>query len=91
VDIDWPDPIAELAQHASSPAQNPSAHGAMRSVQGAEWHYIVHTAYGEELYHWSADPGETLDLADQVEVRSLVERFAAYLAKLQSGLGDADR
>ena len=91
VDIDWPDPIAELAQHASSPAQNPSAHGEMRSVQGAEWHYIVHTAYGEELYHWSADPGETLDLADQVEVRSLVGRFAAYLAKLQPGLGDADR
>jgi arylsulfatase A-like enzyme len=83
IDLDWPDPIAELAQHSSSPVQNPSAHGAMRSVLDAQWHYIAHTAYGEELYRWSDDPGELINMADRAKARPLLEQFAAYLAELR--------
>jgi arylsulfatase A-like enzyme len=89
--VDWPHPIAELVQHPWLPVQNPSAHGAMRSVLSSEWHYIAHEKFGEELYDWLADPQETLNLADGTGTQPVAEQFRAYLQKLTGNATDSAR
>lgn len=81
---DWPYPIAELAQHPWEPDRNPSAHGAMKSVVNAEWHYIHHEVFGDELYDWDADPQETINLA--TDEQTATQRLGAYLERLMSDL-----
>ena len=85
---DWPYPIAELAQHSWSPVQNPSAHGAMRSAQSPQWHYITHDKFGAELYDWSVDPQETLNLAGMPDIQPVAEHFKTYLEDLVSNAAD---
>jgi arylsulfatase A-like enzyme len=78
-DLNWSYPIAELAQQGWVPVQNPSAHGAMRSVMSPRWHYITHEKFGEELYDWQVDPKELTNLAESSEFRSVADRFRTYL------------
>jgi arylsulfatase A-like enzyme len=75
---DWPYPIAEIAQHPSEPEQNPCAHGAMEAVINEKWHYIGHEVFGDELYDWSADPQQTLNLAD---TQPVTEQLKTYLQR----------
>jgi arylsulfatase A-like enzyme len=85
---DWPHPIAELVQHPWLPTQNPSAHGAMRSVLSPEWHYITHETFGEELYDQLADPQETVNLADTAGVQLVTDELRSYLEqRTASGTG----
>ena len=44
----------------------------------AEWHYITHEKFGEELYDWSADPDQALNLADG---HPAAEQLRAYLER----------
>jgi arylsulfatase A-like enzyme len=83
-DVDWPHPLAELAQHPWMPVQNPSAHGAMRSVVSPEWHYITHENLGEELYNWLADPQETINLASRTDMEPVAEQLRIYLGQFEA-------
>lgn len=88
VPADWSDPISELAQMVGAAEINPSTHGAMKSVVGAEMQYIVHEKFGEELYNWRDDPQEQNNLADEPSARNALNRFRLYLKTL---LGELTR
>ncbi len=81
---DWPYPLAELVQHPWLPEQNPSAHGAMRSVLTPNWHYITHETFGEELYDRQADPQETMNLVDTADMQTVTEQLRLYLDRLKA-------
>jgi arylsulfatase A-like enzyme len=66
----WPDPISELA-HNRYPGKADreadqllptAASGAMRSIVSASWQLISHDKFGDQLYDWRRDPGESIDL-----------------------------
>jgi arylsulfatase A-like enzyme len=78
----WPDPIAELAHFPGAAEINPSTHGAMKSVVDTDMQYIVHQAYGEELYNWRDDPDETNNLVDSPSSETILESFRSYLKGL---------
>ena len=79
---DWPDPIAELAHFPGAADINPSTHGAMKSVIGADMQYIVHEKFGEELYNWRNDPQGTNNLINESSSKSKVDSFRQYLQDL---------
>jgi len=80
--IEWPDLISELAQYPGAAEQNPSTHGAMKSVVGTEEQYIVHEKFGEELYNWREDPKEMNDLASDPSSQTVIDAFRDYLENL---------
>ncbi|MDX1378540.1 MAG: sulfatase [Anaerolineales bacterium] len=82
VPANWPDPIAELAHLVGAPEINPSTHGAMKSVVGTEYQYIVHEKFGEELYNWRTDPQEINNLIENASSKSTVDIFRRYLLDL---------
>ena len=77
--IDWPDPVAELAQIPWSPTQNPSAHGAMKSVITPQSHYIVHERFGAEIYDWNKDSQELNNLINQPDMQDTITHIRDYL------------
>jgi len=79
---DWRDPISELAQMAGAAQVNPSTHGAMKSVVGAEMQYITHETFGEELYNWRQDPQETNNLIHDPAAKDALNGFRLYLKTL---------
>lgn len=79
---DWISPISEVAQYPGAAEQNPSTHGAMKSVIGDNEQYIVHEKFGEELYNWRADPQETNNLISDPPSQVIVEMFREYLKNL---------
>ncbi len=76
---DWRDPIAELAKMEGAAEINPSTHGAMKSVVGAEMQYITHETFGEELYNWRQDPQETNNLVHDPAAKDALNGFRLYL------------
>jgi arylsulfatase A-like enzyme len=89
--VDWPYPLAELVQHPWLPTQNPSAHGAMRSVLSPEWHYITHEEFGEELYDWPADPQETSNLAKRADMQPVTQQLRTYLGQFDTNTAGLTR
>jgi arylsulfatase A-like enzyme len=79
---DWPDPIAELAQMEGAAEINPSTHGAIKSVVGAEMQYITHETFGEELYNWRQDPLEINNLIHDPAAKEALNGFRLYLKTL---------
>jgi arylsulfatase A-like enzyme len=79
---DWAQPLSELAQFDGAAEANPSTHGAMKSVVGDEMQYIVHEAFGVELYNWRTDPQEVNNLANDSTSASVLDMFNAYLESL---------
>jgi arylsulfatase A-like enzyme len=82
--LDWPYPIAEVAQIPWVPVQHLTAHGAMRSDLSAQWHYIEHDKLPAEFYHWKADPRELHNVAQSPEVQADLERLRVYLRNLMA-------
>lgn len=76
---DWPTPISEVAQFSAAAEQNPSTHGAMKSVVGVDYQYIVHEKFGEELYNWHEDPQEINNVISDPSSLVVVEVFRDYL------------
>ncbi|MEW6285748.1 MAG: sulfatase [Chloroflexota bacterium] len=79
---DWRDPISELAHMVGAAEVNPSTHGAIKSVVGAEMQYITHETFGEELYNWRQDPQETNNLVNDPAARDALNGFRLYLKTL---------
>lgn len=79
---DWRNPIAELARMNGAAEVNPSTHGAIKSVVGAEMQYITHETFGEELYNWRQDPQETHNLVREPAAQNALNGFRLYLKTL---------
>jgi arylsulfatase A-like enzyme len=71
---------AELDHSPFSTLENwPSYHGAIKSLIGPRWHYIVHEKLGKALFDWQTDPQEARDVATTVEGQKIAADYAARL------------
>jgi arylsulfatase A-like enzyme len=85
--IDWPNPLAELAQDKYLPKQNqrpesevPTARtGSMRTMIEDQWQIIEHTKFGLQLYDWKRDPGELQNTSISSESREITRDLASQL------------
>jgi len=84
--VDWPTPISEVAQFSGAAEENPTTHGQMKSAIGMEQQYIIHEHFGEELYNWREDPGETNNLISEPSSRTVADTFKNYLESLMGKL-----
>ena len=75
-------PISEIAQFPGASPQNPSTHGAMKAVLSEDWHYISHEQFGVEVYDRASDPHENLNLANDTEMKFIIDGFQSFLNKL---------
>ena len=71
-DSEWPFPESDLAQLPWNP-KAPNYFGAMRSLTGPQFHYILNEKLGEELYDWRNDPKERHDLAKNKEFSGVLQ------------------
>ena len=85
--VEWPDPISELAldtkifkDHPELNVRLPTSQtGDMKSLVTPQWHLIVHSRRGAQLYDWRHDPGEATNLIDTPEGRQVAERLTLEL------------
>jgi hypothetical protein len=79
VNLAFPDPIAEVDKLDWVPYDDPTRYGAMKSIINAEWQYIRHDIYGEELYDLTNDPLEKDNLVAESHTQSILESLRTYL------------
>ncbi len=85
--LQWPDPVAQLGQNSVINTQDrlvkgkipTAADGDMESLVTSRWHLIIHQKSGEQLYDWTADPGESEDLINTSEGRATALKLKAQL------------
>ena len=88
-EVDWPNPISELAQDTRIFKDDPvldkrlatAQTGAMKSLVTAQWHLIVHKTLGEQLYDWHHDSAETKNLIDTPEGQQVAGHLRSELAR----------
>jgi len=61
--VNFPDPIAEMAQSSWVNPNHLSINGDMVSVVSSDWQYIEHEVNGVELYNLNDDPNQVNNLA----------------------------
>ena len=49
--------------------------GSMETLVTPQWQLILHQRSGSQLYTWTHDPGETKDLANTPEGRSIIKNL----------------
>ena len=85
--LQWPDPVSQLGQNSVINTQDrlvkgkipTAADGDMESLVTSRWHLIIHQKSGEQLYDWTADPGESEDLINTSEGRATALKLKAQL------------
>ena len=85
--LQWPDPVSQLGQNSVINTQDrlvkgkipTAADGDMESLVASRWHLIIHQKSGEQLYDWTADPGESEDLINTSEGRATALKLKAQL------------
>jgi len=65
VAVQWPDPIAEMAQSSWVNPNHLSINGDMVSVISNDWQYIEHDVNGIELYNMRNDPDQLNNLSSE--------------------------
>jgi len=84
----WPHPLAEVAQNDINPEKAgvpTAADGPMQALVTTNWHLIVHKNFGEQLYHWDADPGESHNLINTPEGRAEAAALKLELEAVTKG------
>ena len=71
--------LDELAVAELTPKFESTGRGAEMSLWTRDWEYIRNAQGGEELYRWTQDPGEQVNLAGSAEYRPVVDAFRARL------------
>jgi arylsulfatase A-like enzyme len=83
----WPDVLSELAQnnYSMNPHEGP-AHpvptagtGSMKSLVSGRWHLIVHKSFGDQLYDWVYDPGESVNLIDSPQGQAVAGTLSSRM------------
>src|SRR6266478_5732026 len=85
--LQWPDPVSQLGQNSVINTQDrlvkgkipTAADGDMESLVTSRWHVIIHQKSGEQLYDWTADPGESQDLINTADGRATALKLKAQL------------
>jgi len=84
----WPNPISELPQTDTIVAADRAMQGKiplatdgwMSSLISPHWHLIRHQKYGDQIYDWKIDPGESLNLINTPAGRSADSALAPELS-----------
>lgn len=92
-EVEWPDPISELAEDTRIFKDDPvldkrlatAQTGSMKSLVTPQWHLIVHNMLGEQLFDWRHDPAETKNLIDTPDGQKIAGRLLSDLASELSG------
>jgi len=77
-----PHPLAELVENNINPQKATvpvAADGPMQSLVTADWQLIVQQRFGEQLYDWKTDPGETNNLVATPEGRAEADKLRLEL------------
>ena len=85
--LQWPDPVSQLGQNSVINTQDrlvkgkipTAADGDMESLVTSRWHLIIHQKSGQQLYDWTADPGESQDLINTADGRATALKLKAQL------------
>ena len=83
--VQWPDPIAEMAESTWVNPNHLSIKGDMTSVVSDDWQYIEHEFNGVELYNLDDDPDQLNNLAE--ENPTVLDELKNYYLKSISELG----
>jgi arylsulfatase A-like enzyme len=59
--------------------------GPMKSIVAGRWHLITHKEFGNQLYDWSKDPHESLDLINTAQGREVAGLLRAQLLDVLAG------
>jgi len=84
----WPNPVSELPQTNTIVAADRAMQGKiplatdgwMISVVSPQWQVIRHEKYGDQIYGWKMDPGESLNLINTPAGRSADSALASDLS-----------
>lgn len=80
--------LSELAENvnlkASAKSVPTAVRGAMKSLVSGSWHLVVHKTLGGQLYDWSRDPGESVNLIGRPEASAVV---GDLMTRMQGALG----
>jgi arylsulfatase A-like enzyme len=84
---DWPKPVSELAQNdivskedrAAGRIEPTAIDGDMVSVVTSNWHFIRHSKFGDQLYRWRDDLGESSNRIDTAEGRAVTPELTYEL------------
>ncbi|MBZ5599306.1 MAG: sulfatase [Acidobacteriia bacterium] len=88
--VTWPDVLSELAQrkfstnpHGATADSVPSVgKGSMKSLVSGQWHLIVHKNFGDQLYDWVHDPGESTNLILTPQGQATAGQLASHMQDL---------
>ena len=76
--VEWPWPLAEMAQRDWVDPAFPVYHGDLRSVASPAWQYIAYDTLPDELFAWE-DVLQEHDRVAEPELRPVVEDFRRWL------------
>lgn len=85
--INFPDPIAEMAQSSWVNPNHLSFSGDMFSVISPDWQYIEHSKLGVELYNMTNDPNELDNQAVNSQNTAVLQMLKGYYLNALSKLG----
>ncbi|HZP18556.1 MAG TPA: sulfatase [Terriglobales bacterium] len=80
----WPDPLSEISQFKDEWPTFPSRYGAMTSLITPQYHFMTHEKYGTELYDWTRDPAESVDLAKTPPGQALAHSLASEVRSIKA-------
>jgi arylsulfatase A-like enzyme len=85
----WPDVLSEVAERnfSTNPQTRAEAvpsvgQGSMKSLVSGQWHLIVHKKFGQQLYDWVHDPGESTDLIRTPQGQAIAGQLASHMQDL---------
>jgi arylsulfatase A-like enzyme len=81
---DWPAALAELSHRPWTREGAPVRDGSLRALVKGTFHYIEHDARKPELYDWSVDPREAVNLATRPEMLRFLEDLGGHVRRLRA-------
>jgi arylsulfatase A-like enzyme len=80
------DPILSEVSHVTGgPSAYPTSGGSLTSLIAGEWHLVLSTNGGTELYSWPRDPQEQVNLADSPQGRVVVDAMKKTIQQMGAG------
>ena len=74
---EWPAPLAEIRHRPWADEGTPVRDGSMRSVLAHGLHYIEHDTREPQLFDWTEDPRESMNLANRPDLQGVIDGVRA--------------
>lgn len=78
----WSSPLVEIKQQDWVPERAPVHKGWLKSIISSGWQYIEHEVGQPELYNLQDDPAEANNLASNISLAPVVEKFTSEISYL---------